>query len=133
MGKEGSTEAPLLQLHYFGKCADDPKGKAALSLWLDQKDDLLAGREPRENRQGNGLTVDELVQRFLHSKKTRYDSGELQFSTWNGYRIKARQILKHFERNRVVEDIRPADFTEYRAELSKKNGLVGMKNSPKTQ
>ena len=34
-------------LHYFGKCADDPKGEAAVVKWLDQKDDLLAGRTPR--------------------------------------------------------------------------------------
>jgi hypothetical protein len=40
---------------YFGKCTDDAKGQAALDLWLDQKDDLLAGRIPREKR--DGLTV----------------------------------------------------------------------------
>ena len=36
------------KLRYFGKWTDDPKGKAALNLWLDQKDDLLAGRKPRD-------------------------------------------------------------------------------------
>jgi len=35
------------KLHYFGKVADDPKGAAALKLWLEQKDDLLAGFTPR--------------------------------------------------------------------------------------
>ena len=29
---------------YFGKWVDDPKGVAALDLWLDQKDDLPARR-----------------------------------------------------------------------------------------
>ena len=29
---------------YFGKWVDDPKGAAALKLWLDQKDDLPARR-----------------------------------------------------------------------------------------
>lgn len=28
---------------YFGKVADDPTGEAALNLWLEQKDELLAG------------------------------------------------------------------------------------------
>ena len=28
---------------YFGKVADDPKGEAAFTLWLDQRDALLAG------------------------------------------------------------------------------------------
>ena len=35
------------QFAYFGKVADDPKGEADLTLWLDRKDDLLAGRTPR--------------------------------------------------------------------------------------
>ena len=32
---------------YFGKASDDPKGEAALALWLEQKDELLGGRVPR--------------------------------------------------------------------------------------
>lgn len=43
------------KLHYFGKIECDEKGQAALSLWLEQKDDLLAGRTPRAKREG--LTV----------------------------------------------------------------------------
>ena len=38
------------KLVYFGKIADDPKGEKALALWLEQKDELLAGRTPRPNR-----------------------------------------------------------------------------------
>jgi hypothetical protein len=44
---------------YFGKIAEDPKGETALQLWLDQRDDLLAGRVPRAKR--NELTVETLV------------------------------------------------------------------------
>ncbi|MCI0491779.1 MAG: hypothetical protein L0Z07_02455, partial [Planctomycetes bacterium] len=53
--------------HYFGKVADDPKGTAALQLWLDQRDDLLAGRIPRT--QGDCLTVRDLCNHFLTSKE----------------------------------------------------------------
>ena len=45
---------------YFGKVADDPKGEAALLLWLDRRDDLLAGRTPR-GIQGDGLTMRDLA------------------------------------------------------------------------
>ena len=40
------------KLIYFGKVANDPKGEAALDLWLDQKDELLAGRTPRGTPDG---------------------------------------------------------------------------------
>ena len=49
----------------FGPWADP---QAALDKWLAQKDDLLAGREPRAT--GDGLTVDSLVNQFLASKET---------------------------------------------------------------
>ncbi len=32
---------------YFGKVADGSKGEAALTLWLDRRDDLPAGHKPR--------------------------------------------------------------------------------------
>lgn len=47
------------KLNYFGKTTDDPKGEAALLKWLDEKDDLLAGRKPRAKT--GGLTVGELM------------------------------------------------------------------------
>jgi len=56
------------KLHYFGTDAD-----AALAKWLDEKDDLLAGRKPKSNRVG--LTVRELCNRFLSAKKLRLESG----------------------------------------------------------
>ena len=52
---------------YFGKVADDPKGQAALQLWLDRRDDLLAGRTPHS---GDGLTIRELCNRYLSVKES---------------------------------------------------------------
>ena len=40
------------QLKYFGKVEDDPKGKKALEQWNRVKDDLIAGRTPREAQEG---------------------------------------------------------------------------------
>jgi len=40
---------------YFGYVKDDPDGQKALEKWLDQKDNLLAGRVPRTR--GDRLTV----------------------------------------------------------------------------
>src|SRR5438128_6814116 len=60
------------KMHYFGPWGD-PDG--ALRKYLDQKDDLHAGRTPR--LQGDGLTVRDLLNRFLTSKKHLVDSREI--------------------------------------------------------
>ena len=57
------------QLRYFGKASDDPSGQAALSLWLEQKDDLLANREPRAK--SDAVTVGKLCNEFLAHKRKR--------------------------------------------------------------
>ena len=93
------------RLRYFGKCADDPDGqRRAIDKWLEQKDALLAGREPRPEH--TGLSIEDACNEFLHSKKQKVNSGELSFATWKGYELTAKQVLKVFGRTRVVEDLR---------------------------
>ena len=46
-----------------------------LETWLEQKDDLLAGREPRPK--GDSLTVGELCDRFLATKKRLMQAGQI--------------------------------------------------------
>lgn len=89
------------RLHHFGKVADDPKGKAALSRYLDDKDDLLAGRTPRSRR--DSLTIEDLCNRFLAAKEAAVDSGELARATWGNYLIACKRIVKFFGRPRLVE------------------------------
>lgn len=107
-------------LHYFGKVADDPKGEKALQLWLEQKDDLLAGRKPRPKV--DGLTIDALVNSWLHSKKARLDARELSPLTWQGYTALAKTILDALGRTRLAADLRPEDFAKLRATYSKRWG-----------
>lgn len=83
------------RIHYFGPWAD-PEG--ALNRWLDQKDDLLAGRKPRVKREG--LTVGRACDYFLHAKKTRVESGELAQLTRDDYRRTCRKLVEVFGRER---------------------------------
>jgi hypothetical protein len=53
------------KVHYFGYWTDDPRGEAALAKWLDEKDDLLAGRTPRVK--ADGPTVRGLCDRLIAS------------------------------------------------------------------
>src|SRR5882724_5984030 len=52
------------KMHYFGPWAD---ADAALAKYLDDRDDLHAGRTPRVRSEG--LTVRELLNRFLTAKQ----------------------------------------------------------------
>ena len=52
------------KFHYFGKW-NDPD--VALAKYLDQKDDLHAGRTPRTT--GDGLSVRDLLNQFLTAKQ----------------------------------------------------------------
>ena len=58
------------KLYYFGPW-DDPDG--ALERYLDRRDDLHAGRTPRKLTEG--LTVRDLLNRFLTAKQALVDTG----------------------------------------------------------
>lgn len=111
------------QLHYFGPW-NDPQG--ALQRYLDQKDDLHAGRTPR--KPSDGLTVKELVNRFLEAGEAKIDSGELAKCTWRDYYGTCKKIIRFFGKNRLVEDLRGDDFDKFRAQLAKGNNLVSLRN-----
>jgi integrase len=105
---------------YFGKVADDPKGKAALNLWLDQKDDLLAGRMPRGNREG--LTIRELANHFLTAKEQQRDAGDIRPSTFADYYSTCKTLSEAFGKDQLVDDLVAEDFQALRARLAKQLG-----------
>jgi integrase len=114
------------RVHYYGKVADDPKGVAALEQWLDQKDDLLAGREPRTKSEG--LTVAELCNQFLAHKEALRDNGELNPRTFWDYYATCAGVVKAFGGNRAVVDLVPDDFRKLRATLAKRRKAVALGN-----
>ena len=59
------------RMHYFGPW-EDPDG--ALAKYLDQKDDLHAGRTPRAAQ--SAFTVKDAVNAFLNEKKSRVEAGD---------------------------------------------------------
>ena len=108
------------QSHYFGKVDTDPSGEAALERWLDQKDDLLAGRKPRGKV--DALTVGDLCNRWLEAKQARVRTGELSQRTWDEYRALCQVILAVVERNRAASDLGPEDFAKLRAAMAERWG-----------
>ena len=93
---------------------------ADLQKYLSQKDDLHAGRPPRES--ADGATVRELCNRFLTEKQQRVDVGELSPRTWTDYEDACDEIIASFGKLRRLDDLSPDDFAKLRNMLAKKNG-----------
>ena len=104
-------------LVYFGKVADDPKGHAALIKWLDQKDDLLAGRTPRTTP-GDGLTVADLCNHFATAKEQQRDAGDIRRTTFDEYFRTCKFVVASLGKKRLVDDLGPDDFQALRAKLA---------------
>lgn len=111
---------------YFGSVADDPNGKAALEKWLDRRDDLLAGRVPKADR--DGLRLADLCNHWLTYKAELVESGELTQRTHDGYRAGCELLCEILGNGRSAADVGPDDFQKVRAVLAKRYAPVGLTN-----
>ena len=111
------------RIHYFGPW-DDPDG--ALQRYLDQRDDLMAGRTPRVKAEG--LTIRDLLNRFLTAKKMMVDAGEITPRTFADYHATCQRIATAFGKDRLVDDLAADDFRRLRANIAKVWGPVRLGN-----
>jgi integrase len=110
------------KLHYFGPW---DKPDEALVLWLDRKDDLLAGRAPRSR---DGLTMRDLANKFLTAKQHLLDTRELAQRTFKDYHATCERCITRFGLTRLVDDLRPEDFDALRATFARTWGPVAVGN-----
>lgn len=96
--------------HYFGVLSD-PNGA------LKRYQDLLAGRTVVD-----GLTLKDLVNSFLRSKKRLVKSGELRQCTWDDYHRLCESLIKEFGLTRSVSNITPTDFEKLREKFAETHG-----------
>jgi hypothetical protein len=111
------------KLHYFGKLADH---QTALEKWLDQKDDLRAGRVPREAV--DGFTVKDLASHFLTAKRIHFEAGDLSQRTFDDYYATCERLADAFGKTRLVGDLAVDDFNKLRATLGKTWGPWAVEN-----
>src|SRR5687767_5317104 len=109
-------------MFYFRGTAEE-----ALAEYRRIKDDLMAGREPAP-KDGNYLTLADLVNQFLHHKRQRVDSGERSERTWLGYKAVGELLLTLSPRATPADSLRPSDFQHLRAQLAKRYNPVAMGN-----
>lgn len=117
------------KLHYFGRWDGpdgDTKWQQALDDYKAKVDDLRAGRTPRAA--GDGLTVRELANRFLTTKRHLLDTSELTSRTFADYHAACARIIEAFGKNRLVTDLIVDDFEGLRKQLAKTRGPVALGN-----
>jgi len=111
------------KLHYFGPWADP---KASLDKYLAEKDFLYAGRKPAED--SGGLTVRDLCNRFLTTKRRLLARGEIATRTFQEYHNVCKRIIDVFGKTRMVEDLAADEFERLRATMAKTLGSVSLGN-----
>jgi integrase len=118
------------RLHYFGPWAGTPGpdrgADAALAKYLAEKDDLHAGRTPREAP--DALTVFTLCGKYLTTRKRQRDAGELTERTFQDYTATCQRVIKAFGRGRLVSDLRPECFETLRATIARQWGPIRLGN-----
>ena len=110
--------------HYFGPLDD---WQTAINRYQDQKDDLYAGRKPRLTPD-ECVTVRELCNLFLEAKRQRVDTEDLKARTWQDYRQTCKSLIKALGGERVIDDLRPDDFTAISLRLNKDYSAVVGRN-----
>lgn len=105
--------------YYFGPLDD---WQAALDKYNREKDDLYAGRTPRDP--AGQLTVKELVNKFLGRKEQQADRGEITRRMFVEYTKTCARVVKVFGLARVVVDLGPEDFANLLKDMSTTLGLA---------
>jgi integrase len=108
------------RLHYFGPVTDPD---AALQKYLDQRDDLHAGRIPRAKLEAGPILAD-AVNAFIHAKKHKLECGDISARSFYDLYAAAERVVKFFRRDRLLTDIRPEDFAAFERTFPKTWGAL---------
>lgn len=111
------------KLHYFGPWDD---WQAALEKYQRERDDLYAGRTPRVSPEG--VTIRDLLNRFLSAKKILVGSGEITPRTFSDYYQTCQRVGEAFGLTRLVVDLASEDFEQLRRQLAKTRGPHALGN-----
>jgi integrase len=98
----------------------------ALAEYDKKKDALYAGRTPRED--DDGLTVNDLRERFLTAKSRALDAKEITARTYCEYKATANRLIQTFGEDRLVDDLSTEDFMTLRASMAEQWGPVRLGN-----
>lgn len=97
---------------YFGRW-DEPD--VALNLYLAQRDEIQAGRDPRKvqmlDTSAESITVADMFNRYLDWLNNRCEAGEVSRRHFTDCQRSAKVVVDHFGGRVRVGSLRAADFT----------------------
>ncbi len=111
------------RIYYFGHDADE-----ALQRWLDEKDDLIAGRT-RSSRTASpdAHLLRDLVNKFMEAKDAKLRSDELSIFTWRDHEAACNELVSAFGATRPIASLRADDFAKLRISWTDKWSKVRVK------
>src|SRR5690606_4050584 len=96
----------------------DDGWQAAEELYNRQREDLHAGRKPRDN--DDRLTVADLCNSYLAAGEVRVANAELRQTSWEDSLRTAKLFAAFIGKTRAVDSLRVLDFEEFRGDLVKR-------------
>jgi Phage integrase, N-terminal SAM-like domain len=107
--------------YYFGKWADDLKGERALVDWNARQAAIMAGTDNlRVAPVTDGMTLVELMGRFLKALRTAMLSGDLSKTTYGDYLRELPVFVESVGESAIVAGLSPSHFGAYADKLIKR-------------
>jgi integrase len=103
------------KIRYFGIDA-----KEAVKLYLQERDQLLAGVDPKRD----SATVGNAVNWFLAAKESQVRAGDITQRSWRDYSLTGDRIIKQLGRQTFCDDLTPAHFDILRDHFAAGSGPV---------
>jgi integrase len=106
------------KLFYFGKDSDK-----ALQRWLAERDDLTAGRKPRDRKRGS-YSLEEAVNLHLLHVREQVERGEKSPRWFEDMKSNAVMVLEALGRHWAVDALSPEDFAVLRKRLTERRRVA---------
>jgi len=114
------------KVHFFGVWSDPQN---ALAHYLGVAADLHAGRPPNSSTVAQGdITIKDICNAYLTHQLQKVDAGEITPRSFEDCRSRVEDFAVSVRPHRLVSDIGPADFQQYRASLTRRR--PGRKKRP---
>jgi integrase len=112
--------------YYFGLIDD---WQSALDRYNHEWPHIIEGRTPPPLSSGEEyVTLKDVCNAFLTSKRDKIDTGELSPRSFDDYYQTCECLIGHFDKDRRVDDLRPEDFARLRKAMAKQCGPVRLRN-----